>query len=228
MTLPGWNDPALKAGTMIRTALWLISEVGMGNVFTKEQHRAAFPGVAQADRRLRDLRKYGWVIHTSAEDAGLNPDEQRLVAIGSPVWERGALGNAATISLTAKVRRTTLAQNDYQCGTCGIAGGETYPDAPHMTAVLVASRRMVTDSPGDVQTMFITECKRCRSGAATASVDTRRLLATIEALGPAERALFMTWAESGRRGALDRAWAGFRQLPAMAREKILTRLKGDP
>ena len=55
MTLPKWNDPKLRAGTMIRTALWLTSEVGVGNAFTKEQHRQAFAGITQADRRLRDL-----------------------------------------------------------------------------------------------------------------------------------------------------------------------------
>jgi hypothetical protein len=62
MTLPRWNDRNLKGGTMIRTALWLVSEIGEGNSFTKEQHRAAFSGIAQADRRLRDLRDHGWVI----------------------------------------------------------------------------------------------------------------------------------------------------------------------
>ena len=53
MTLPRWDDTSLTAGTMVRTALWLISEVGLGNSFTEEQHRAAFPGVAKAGRRLR-------------------------------------------------------------------------------------------------------------------------------------------------------------------------------
>jgi len=85
MTLPSWNDPRFKAGTMVRTALWLISEVGIGNSFTKEKHRAAFSGITQADRRLRDLRAYGWVIHTRSEDLTLNVDEQRFVAVGSPV-----------------------------------------------------------------------------------------------------------------------------------------------
>src|SRR5687768_11563496 len=89
MSLPKWNDPSLKVGTMIRIALWLISEIGIGNRFTKEALRQAFPGVAQSDRRLRDLRKYGWVIHTNTEDASLKTDEQRLVAVGKPVWVRG-------------------------------------------------------------------------------------------------------------------------------------------
>src|SRR5450432_555568 len=89
MTLPGWDAPSLRAGTMIRTALWLISEVGVGNTFTKEQHRRAFSEATQADRRLRDLRDYGWVIHTSSQDLTLNSNEQRFVSIGLPVWERG-------------------------------------------------------------------------------------------------------------------------------------------
>jgi hypothetical protein len=118
MTLPKWNDPTLKAGTMIRTALWLISEVGVGNSFTKEQHREAFSGVTQADRRIRDLRDYGWVIHTSAEDVTLNPDEQRFVAAGIPVWQRGVRKTTATNILTAKMRRTAFAENDYQCVLC--------------------------------------------------------------------------------------------------------------
>src|SRR5262245_19015026 len=134
--IPKWNDPNFKAGTMIRTALWLISEVGVGNSFTKEQHRAAFSGVAQADRRLRDLRDYGWVIHTSAEDATLHPDEQRLVKVGSPVWKREGRKKDSKDAVTAKMRRAVFADSDYQCAVCGIAGGESYPDAPHMTAIL--------------------------------------------------------------------------------------------
>lgn len=224
MTLPRWNDPALKFGTMIRTALWLISEIGVGNSFTKEQHRQAFPGVAQADRRLRDLRDYGWVIHTSAEDLTLNPEEQRFVVAGSPVWERGVRKNTATDIPTAKMRMATFAENDYQCVICGIAGGERYPDAPHMTAVLAASRRAVTVSDGSVQPMFVSECKRCRSGAAGAAVDVPLLLASISSLDPADRAIFDRWAERGRRGPLDRVWTDFRRLPAAARDQLRERL----
>lgn len=53
---PRWNDPDFAAGTMVRAALWLLDEIGEGNSFTKEQVREAFPGVSQADRRIRDLR----------------------------------------------------------------------------------------------------------------------------------------------------------------------------
>ncbi|MET9297445.1 hypothetical protein [Streptomyces sp. NPDC003077] len=85
--LPDWTDQ--KMGTMVRAALWLVSEVGEGNVFTREQLRAAFPDVAQIDRRVRDLRELGWQIATNRDDALLRPHESRFVRTGEPVWEPG-------------------------------------------------------------------------------------------------------------------------------------------
>jgi hypothetical protein len=227
MTLPKWDDPTLKAGTMIRTALWLISEIGVGNSFTKEQHRMAFSGITQADRRLRDLRRFGWVIHTRAEDLTLNPEEQRFVTAGTSVWERGVSKTAANSIPTAKMRGATLAENDYQCVTCGIAGGERYPDAPHMTAVLAVARRTITVSDGSLQTMFVSECKRCHSGAARKSIDVPLLLANINSLDPADRAVFAQWAERGRRGALESLWSEFRRLPVAARDRVRALLNPD-
>ena len=58
MVMPRWDDANL--GTMRRAALWLVEVVGEGNSFTKSQLREAFPEVAQIDRRMRDLRDFGW------------------------------------------------------------------------------------------------------------------------------------------------------------------------
>ena len=170
MNIPEWNDPHLKAGTMVRAALWLVSEVGQGNPFTKEQLRSAFPGISQADRRVRDLRNYGWVIHTSIEDVTLNSDEQRFVSMGKPVWDRYARRSSKGTILGSKSRRAILAKSDYQCVSCGIAGGERYPDTQQMSAVLSASAVRVTDITGKLHTMFIAECNRCRAGSKTESV----------------------------------------------------------
>lgn len=87
MALPSWTDT--KLGTMKRAALWLVSVVGEGNTFTKENVKEAFPGVSQADRRVRDLRKHGWRIDTNREDSSLGQHEQRFVAQGEPVWQPG-------------------------------------------------------------------------------------------------------------------------------------------
>lgn len=95
VNVPRWDDPQLKAGAMVRGALWLAREIGEGHIFTKEQVRRTFPGISQIDRRIRDLRDYGWVIHTSSDDARLRIDEQRLVKIGVPVWDSKARRAAA-------------------------------------------------------------------------------------------------------------------------------------
>ncbi|MET8717756.1 hypothetical protein ABZV52_31895 [Streptomyces sp. NPDC004735] len=90
--LPDWTDQ--KMATRVRTALWLATEVGEGNVYTKEQLGAAFPDVAQVDRRVRELRDYGWVIATNRDDPSLTSHEARFVQAGDPVWEPGARARA--------------------------------------------------------------------------------------------------------------------------------------
>lgn len=99
MNTPAWHTS--KAGGMVRAALWLVQEVGEGNTFTKGQLRAAFPGVSQIDRRVRDLRDYGWTILASTEDASLAAEEQRFVKAGAAVWdpkERRAAAPRNTLS----------------------------------------------------------------------------------------------------------------------------------
>src|SRR5262245_39376762 len=83
-SMPDWRT--FDGGATKRAALWLASEVGEGGVFTKGQLRDAFPGVTQIDRRVRDLRREGWIINTRREDVMLELDEQRLVHIGGHVW----------------------------------------------------------------------------------------------------------------------------------------------
>lgn len=123
MTLPSWTDT--KYGTMKRAALWLVTVVGEGNVFTKEDVKGAFPGVSQADRRVRDLRDHGWQIDTNREDAGLGQHEQRFVKPGLPVWEPGKAAKPGT-SVTQTQRRDVLARDGHLCRSCGIAPGEEY------------------------------------------------------------------------------------------------------
>lgn len=55
-----------------------------GLVFTKAWLRDSIGGSndEQFGRRMRDLRDYGWVIHTYREDPDLSPSEHRLVTKG--------------------------------------------------------------------------------------------------------------------------------------------------
>ncbi|MGA1827300.1 hypothetical protein [Microbacterium sp.] len=225
---PRWDDPSLKAGTMVRAALWLVQEVGEGNTFTKEQLRLAFPGIAQADRRVRDLRDFGWVLDTNASDVTLSAEEQRFSKRGVDVWnadvrravkrDDGAISN--------KQRDAVFAAGGYQCAFCGIAGGEPYPDRPAETAVLLVSRRSIETARGGVEQLLVTECKRCRSGAATRTHSVSEVRAMLEDLDAEDLRRIKRWAVQGIRGTtpLDRAWTGFRALPASEQSGLLDQL----
>jgi hypothetical protein len=225
MSIPRWDDPNLKAGTMVRTALWLLSEVGLGNTFTKETQRQVFSGVAQADRRLRDLREFGWIIHTSAEDVTLNSNEQRFVAAGLPVWEPGVKKQSVKEAISAKIRMVTFAEHDYQCVVCGIAAGERYEDGGPTGAVLSVASQKIVSPDGEQRQLFTCLCKRCRAGSSGNTIDLPKLLDEIEKLEPSDRASFLHWAAHGRRNALDRAWSRYRSLASDAKDLIRARLK---
>lgn len=212
---------------MIRGALWLLQVVGEGNTFTKNELRDAFPGVTQADRRIRDLRDYGWVVHSSTEDASLLSEDQRFVKAGVEVWDPHAKRQAAPQkAITAKERQAVLAQDGYMCTLCGIAGGEPYPDDSVLTAVLAVSRRPITGPDGCKEMTLVTECKRCRAGSAPAPLAAEDVLARARDLEPGERRRLLRWMERGRRGAtdLDRAWATYLRVPPDQRKEAADQL----
>ncbi|WP_299539716.1 hypothetical protein [uncultured Streptomyces sp.] len=227
VTLPAWNDPSFKGGTMIRGALWLVQEIGEGNTFTKEQLRSAFPGVSQADRRLRDLRSYGWVIHTNTEDARLMAEDQRFVEAGVAVWDPAARRAAAPEkTITAKQAQAVLARDGYMCTVCGIGSAEPYLDDSNQTAVLSVTRRTSVLLDGREEDLLVTECKRCRAGGGGQATRADGALTEIKNLDPADQRRLARWAERGRRGstALERAWNAYRRLPAAAQEEVLKAL----
>jgi hypothetical protein len=224
MSLPKWNDSELKLGTMARTALWLISEVGVGNTFTKEMHRRAFAGIAQADRRLRDLRKFGWIISTSHQDVTLRANEQRLVAVGLRVWESRASQDRKDRPPSAKERMSVLAEHNFQCAVCGIGGGEEYPDNPGVAAVLSVSRRWLQFPNGTSKQKLVPECKICRAGAGNHPISVASALDLAASLCDADKTTLAEWAKRGRRGALEKAWSAYRRLPQNAKDHFWAEL----
>lgn len=218
-----WNDTEYKAGTMVKAALWLTQVVGAGNTFTKGQLREAFPGVSQIDRRVRDLRDYGWVILTNTEDATLTAEDQRFVKEGVPVWDPAARRAAApNKAISAKEKQAVLQRDDYMCTVCGISGGEPYLDDSNQTAVLSVSRVEAILPDGSEEAMLVTECKRCRAGHLGGLAHADEVLADIKALEPHELRRLNRWIERGRRGStpLERAWTAYRRLPAEAQKAI--------
>lgn len=230
MSEPAWNDPDLKAktGTMARGALWLKQVVGEGNTFTKQQIKEAFPDVTQADRRIRDLRDYGWVIHTNTQDATLSAGDQRLVCIGAAVWDKHARAAASQKkALSQKERNEVLANDEYMCRTCGITGGEPYPDNPVLSAVISVANHEVVGDDGAVTTMPVTQCRRCMSGSKGRHVRLDKVLKDADRLDPVQKVEFAAWIREGRRRwtDLERLWSRYCALPSDARVVIESKLE---
>ncbi|MET7661122.1 hypothetical protein ABZT51_10080 [Streptomyces sp. NPDC005373] len=218
MTIPLWNDP--KFGTMKSAALWLITVIEEGNVFTKADVAEAFPGVSQADRRVRELRKYGWRIDTNREDASLGQHEQRFVAAGEPVWEPGK-GTRPGGSITETRRREVLLGDGNMCRSCGIALGEEYADGSEAAQIDIA-RRPVRQADGTETVQLVAECNRCRVGGRSVKVDFGSIEADLSQLGSFEREVLAGWIEKDQRefSAVERLWGVYRTLPQDSRERF--------
>jgi hypothetical protein len=218
MGMPKWDEP--KLGTMKRAALWLVQVIGEGNVFTKAQLRDAFPEVAQIDRRMRDLRDFGWKIDTNREDVSLEANEQRFTQRGAAVWEAGKATRAAT-SITLTQRHEILMRDGYKCRSCGIGPGDTYADAD-ATAQLDVARRRVLLAGGKQETQLVVECNRCRVGNRASVTDLAEVLAQVERLPAIEKRMLAAWIQKDARvfSSVEQLWATYRTLPAPAREQV--------
>lgn len=227
--LPSWRDGSLS--TMKRAALWLVSEVGEGEVFTKAQLRDAFPDTAQIDRRMRDLREFGWQIDTRREDPHLEAYEQRFAKVGDPVWMPGAAKRQRAGGVNAAQRREVFMRDDNVCRSCGIAGGALYGDGSYESAQLDIARRTVVKPGGEESVQLVTECNRCRVGGRFLAADLGKLFAAIESLGALERRVFAGWVEADSRelAPIERLWGVYRSLPAESRDAVRNAIRdGSP
>lgn len=211
---------------MIRAACWLASEIGEGNLFTKEALRAALPGVAQIDRRVRDLRKFGWVIEEARTGSGLGTNEQRLAKIGVHVWDKEARDTAKVPTISAKVREEVFHRDGHACRRCGIAAGEPFDDDGSVVARLTAGH-IYPDSLGSKATAsdLVTTCQRCNESVQNQtrnyfSLD--QLIERARSLSADDRQVLLSWVDADRRAVSDveQLWRDFRQLPAAEREEF--------
>ncbi|QES48425.1 hypothetical protein DEJ50_11960 [Streptomyces venezuelae] len=218
MTLPSWTDT--KLGAKKRAALWLVTEVGEGGIFIKEDVRTAFPGLSQIDRRVRELRQHGWRIDTNREDASLGQHEQRLVAVGEPVWEEGK-GSLPSTSLTETQRRELLSKDGNYCRSCGITPGAVFYGT-YESAQLDIARRPVKKPDGSTSVEPVSECNKCRVGGKGLTADLPGVLAGIAKLSAMERGMLVGWIKADERefGMVERLWADYRTLPASSRDEV--------
>ncbi|MFF0749018.1 hypothetical protein [Streptomyces sp. NPDC004267] len=226
MALPSWQDK--KFGSKVRAGLWLVAVVGEGETFTKGELRAAFPDVAQIDRRVRDLRDHGWQIDTRREDESLHLDEQRFVKKGAEVWLPGQAKSPKEKSgLTAAQRTKVMMADSFLCRSCGIGAGEPFAGGGQ-DAQLDVARRPVLMPDGTAKTLLVTECNRCRVGGRERQADAAGMISALERFSPLEREVFAGWLDAGRRdpSPMERLWGEWRTLPEEARTVVREAVRG--
>ncbi len=214
MGRPSWRDEGV--GSRVRVAVWLLTNVGVGGVFTKAMLREAFPGLEQIDKRMRELRPRGWRIDTAREDRTLKLNELRFVKEGDPVWDTAIPPKQ---ELSAKERKSVLERDGYACVTCGIAAGVPHPEAP-LRRAHVAPAPISTLAQGP--TGYVTECDMCRA-AAEGRPDASDLVARAARLSSDERALLATLLSEGSRprSAVEQLWADLRRAGPEQRERVI-------
>ncbi|MEU1503710.1 HNH endonuclease [Kitasatospora sp. NPDC005748] len=216
-----WDDRGL--GTKKRVALWLSREVGEGNVFSTAQLREAFPGVAQVDRRIRDLRNDGWVLDTNRSDPSLHVNEMRFVAAGLPVWESaGRLPRRGS-----EMRDEVLKRDGFACTHCGLSAAEAPSSAPVEVMLEVAHITSLADGGGVGVENMITLCANCHRLLDSAeSLAADAVLQRVDDLSAAERSLLLAWMVLDQRpfSPVERVWATYRRLQPAEREAVARRV----
>lgn len=225
--LPDWRT--ITAGTRIKVALWLASEVGEGNIFRKQQLREALPGIEQIDRRMRDLRPAGWQIHTYRDRGNLGPDELLLSKIGSPVWE-AAHRSSGLRNIPARIRREVMSRDGHRCVRCGVLAGEGYPDDPSTTARLTIGHvNPHKNGSGSTASDLVTECAKCNESVqhfTESRLSVEQVWDRVAALSGKDKRQLLPWIIRGRREPtpLEQSAALVFQLPATERLVIRDRL----
>ncbi|MFQ3559493.1 HNH endonuclease signature motif containing protein [Streptomyces gramineus] len=217
--LPEWRDA--HGGGLVRGALWLMQEVGPGNTFTKNQLRAAFPDTSQIDRRIRDLREYGWVIDTSREDLSLDQAEQRFVKPGIKVWDPEERKKATRTAASTAARRTVFQRGVFACELCG----RPVVSRPHGPRLELAHRVPLADGGSDEAENLMVLCSACHA-ARDRSDGVSELAAQAASLPIREQTRLLTWITLGQRPrtTIEDIWAQYQQLSSGDQQELARHL----
>ena len=152
-------------GVERRIASYLYRNVAVGDTVTTDELRRkiTIDGKRNEDehfqRRLRELRKDGWILPTQKELASLGPEEYLVQSKG---WapELGARGKKKAISNS--VRNAVFARDGFTCQLCGERAGDVYADDP-MNTVRLTVGHIVAQAHGGGNAMdnLRAECSRC-------------------------------------------------------------------
>ena len=220
--LPLYSNPDI--GSAKRVGHYLATVVGQGNKFEKSTLRSIVPDTEQVDRRMRDLRKAGWVIRNYKDKATLKPNELYLERVGDSVWEDGY--KWPDEGLSAGTRRKVLDRHGPRCVVCGIEFGAEYPDRPGVKArPTIGHIRPKELGGGNDLDNLRPECQLCTEVARNLTapgVDPEVLKRHIGELDRNDKKLLAQWMLRGARtfSSVEGLWMQYNQLPASAKEGV--------
>lgn len=160
------DERPVRRSSKVKVAEFLAAK-GEGKVFKKLELFEGVPGVAQVDRRMRDLRELGWQIDNYKTDPHLQPDEYRLTAIGTRIDLGEQPERPSRPRISATRRREAIEAVDSLCQTCGTRAGEAFSDDEDEKAALGV--HIIDPSPPtnmDLSNLRV-ECQRCSRGSGT-------------------------------------------------------------
>lgn len=198
-------------------ANWLVNRVGIGGTFEMSDLRGARPD-AQIDRRLRDLRPMGWVIQSSKDVKDLEVGLYRLDRIGTLTPPPAVSG---------RVRREVFESDHHRCVICGVAAGESYPDAPGLVARLQIGHIRPKAQGGSLtdRSNLRTECERCNAAVGDNQLEQVTLAsvrAQVQNLKATQKSDLLGWIRAGARSmrADEQAYYRWMRLSPEARQNI--------
>lgn len=212
-----------------------IASVGEGNKFSKLEMLHAVPGVAQADRRMRDLREIGWTIDNYKGNPSLKPDEYLVRQIGVRVdlgeTPPAVVGRKA---ISGPKRRRIFDRDGSTCQVCFTAGGSEFADAPGKLARLTIGHIIPIARGGtDDDENLRTECQRCNEESRDATLnppDKQEVLNRIRnAGGRADKLELFQWMQRGSRPLTDkeRVFTDWARLPISQRIELMAELSRE-
>lgn len=209
-----------------------VASVGEGNKFSKLEMLHAVPGVAQADRRMRDLREIGWIIDNYKGNPSLKPDEYLVRKIGIRV----DLGEKPPVAVGRKAisgpkRRRIFDRDGSTCQVCFTAGGSEFVDAPGKLARLTIGHIVPVARGGtDDDENLRTECQRCNEESRDSTLnppDKHEVMNRIRNVGGrADKLELFQWMQRGSRPLTDKekVFTDWARLPVSQRIELMAEL----
>lgn len=219
---------APRQSSLVKVATYVAS-VGEGGKFTKLNMLEAVPGVAQADRRMRDLRSMGWVIDNYKINPNLSPDQYLLRTIGTRV-DLGEKPDVQRKTITGAKRRRILDRDGHVCQSCFTAGGEEFADAPGRRATLTIGHIVPVARGGtDDDSNLRAECQRCNDEARDNTdnpPDADEVLTQASRGSRKDKRQLYLWMRQNQRSISDqeKLFIKWRRLPAHERERVMNAL----